>query len=271
MPWRRWSCRLTLCPTSRLAGPIPTPRCSSLCAVPPPSSPHFALTEENEAAVAAICRRLDGLPLAIELAAAHLRLLTPAALLRRLDRRLALLAGGARDLPARQQTLRATLDWSFRLLNGREQRVFARLGVFVNGATLEAIEVVCGTDASEATCSPRLRRCSNRAFSTASADRDGEPRIAMLETIREYALEQLGASGEEAAIRARHAAYYLGLAEAAAPRLRSAEQVRWLDWLEADHDNLRAAGDWLHRARQDRGGAAPGGGAALVLGPARLP
>ena len=107
--------------------------------------PDFTLTAENEAVVAAICRRLDGLPLAIELAATHVRLLSPPALLRRLDRRLGLLTGGPRDLPARQQTLRATLDWSYNLLRAREQRVFARLGVFVGGATLEAIEVVCGT------------------------------------------------------------------------------------------------------------------------------
>ena len=185
---------------------------------------HFVLTEENGAVIAAICRRLDGLPLAIELAAAHLRLLTPAALLRRLDRRLALLTEGARDLPARQQTLRATLDWSFQLLNVRQQRVFARLGVFVRGATLEAIEVVCGADEHGdvlAAVTPLLEQSLlNRAM-----DRDGEPRLAMLETIREYALEQLRTSGEEAAICARHAAYYLGLAEAAVPQLRGAAQV----------------------------------------------
>ncbi len=209
--------------------------------------PHFELTAENEAAVTAICRRLDGLPLAIELAAAHLRLFTPEALRRRLDRRLALHAGSARDLPARQQTLRATLDWSFLLLNRREQRVFVRLGVFVNGATLEAVEVVCGTDEREDVLAA-VSALLEQSLLYRSADRDGEPRIAMLETIREYALEQLGASGEEAAVRARHASYYLRLAEAAVPTLRSAEQVRWLDWLEADHDNLRAAGDWLHRA-----------------------
>ena len=207
--------------------------------------PHFELTAENEAAVAAICRRLDGLPLAIELAAAHLRLLTPAALLRRLDRRLALRAGGARDLPARQQTLRATLDWSFSLLNRREQRVFAGLGVFVNGATLEAIEVICRTAEREDVLTA-LSALLEQSLLYRAADQDGEPRIAMLETIREYALEQIGASGEEAEMRDRHAAYYLGLAEAAVPMLRSAAQVRWLDWLEADHDNLRAAGDWFH-------------------------
>lgn len=211
--------------------------------------PQFMLTEENGAAIAAICRRLDGLPLAIELAATHVRLLTPEALLRRLDRRLGLLAGGARDLPARQQALRATLDWSYRLLSARDQRLFARLGVFVGGATLEAVEVVCGMD-EHGDLLAAVSVLLEQSLLYRAADRDGEPRITMLETIREYALEQLGASGEEAAVRARHAAYYLGLAEAAAPLLRSAEQVRWLDWLEADHDNLRAAGDWLHGARR---------------------
>ena len=209
--------------------------------------PHFVLTEENGAAVAAICRRLDGLPLAIELAAAHVRLLTPAALLRRLDRRLVLLAGGARDLPARQQTLRATLDWSFQLLSTREQRVFARCGVFVGGAALEAVEVVCGTEERGEVVST-VTALLEQSLLHRGSDAHGEPRIAMLETIREYALEQLRASGAEATVRARHAAYYLGLAEASAPKLRGSEQLRWLDWLEADHDNLRAAGEWFHAA-----------------------
>jgi predicted ATPase/DNA-binding CsgD family transcriptional regulator/DNA-binding XRE family transcriptional regulator len=205
--------------------------------------PHFVLTTVNGAAVAAICRRLDGLPLAIELAATRVRLLDPPALLRRLDRRLALLSGGPRDLPARQQTLRATLDWSYHLLGVRERRVFARLGVFVGGATLEAIEVVCGTSERSdvlADVTVLVEQSLIRQF----ADTEGEPRFTMLETIREYALEQLTTRGEEMTIRARHAAYYLELAEAAVPRLRGAEQVRWLDWLEADHDNLRAAFEW---------------------------
>ena len=137
--------------------------------------PHFVLTAENGAAVAAICRRLDGLPLAIELAARRVRLLAPPALLRRLDRRLALLTGGARDLPARQQTLRATLDWSYHLLGVRERRVFARLGVFVGGATLEAIEVVCGTSERSdvlADVTLLVEQSLIRQF----ADAEGEPR-----------------------------------------------------------------------------------------------
>jgi predicted ATPase/DNA-binding CsgD family transcriptional regulator/transcriptional regulator with XRE-family HTH domain len=209
--------------------------------------PHFMLTAENGVAVAAICRRLDGLPLAIELAATRVRLLAPPALLRRLDRRLALLTGGPRDLPARQQTLRATLDWSYHLLDVRQRRVFARLGVFVSGATLEAIEVVCGTSERSdvlAEVTVLVEQSLIRQYADAAAIGYPEPRFNMLETIREYALEQLTASGEEMATRARHAAYYLGLAESAVPRLRGPEQVRWLDWLEADHDNLRAACEW---------------------------
>ncbi len=205
--------------------------------------PDFALTAENGPALAAICRRLDGLPLAIELAATRVRLLSPPALLGRLDRRLALLSDGPRDLPARQQTLRATLDWSYHLLGVRQRRVFARLGVFVGGATLEAIEVVCGTSARSDMLTD-LTVLVEQSLIRQSTDAEGEPRFAMLETIREYALERLAASGEEMTTDARHAAYYLELAEAAVPRLRGPEQVRWLDWLEADHDNLRAAFEW---------------------------
>lgn len=207
------------------------------------AQPSFTLTAENGPAVAAICRRLDGLPLAIELAATCLRVLTPAALRRRLDRRLALLSDGPRDLPARQQTLRATLDWSYRLLGVRAQRVFARLGVFAGGATLDAIEVVCGTE-ERGDVFADVTKLVEHSLVRQFADAEGEPRFAMLETIREYALEQVAASGEETVIRARHAAYYLAFAEAAASHLRGPEQVCWLDWLEADHDNLRAALEW---------------------------
>lgn len=206
--------------------------------------PDFALTAENGAPVAAICRCLDGLPLAIELAASRLRLLPPPALLKRLDRRLALLTAGARDRPARQQTLRATLDWSYGLLGAHARRVFARLGVFVGGVTLDAIEMVCGPFVRSSALAD-VTVLVEQSLLRSVADGTGEPRFAMLETVREYALEQLTASGEARATGARHAAYYLALAEAAVPRLRGPEQVRWLDWLEADHDNLRAAGAWF--------------------------
>jgi predicted ATPase/DNA-binding CsgD family transcriptional regulator/DNA-binding XRE family transcriptional regulator len=205
--------------------------------------PQFALTAENRLAVATICRRLDGLPLAIELAATRVRLLSPAALLRRLGQRLALLTGGAHDLPARQQTLRATLQWSYDLLALRERRLFARLGVLMSGATLEAIEVVCvASERNDVLAS--ITALVEHSLLHQFSDAEGEPRFTMLETIREYALEQLMASGEAATTHARHAGYYLGLAEAAVPQLRGPDQVRWLDWLEADHDNLRAACEW---------------------------
>jgi predicted ATPase/DNA-binding CsgD family transcriptional regulator len=205
--------------------------------------PHFMLTAENGAAVAAICRRLDGLPLAIELAATQVRLLAPPALLRRLDRRLALLTGGSRDRPARQQTLRAALDWSYHLLGTGARRLFARLAVFVGSATPEAIEVVCGPfEHSDVLAALTVLVEQSLIYPVAGGA--GEPRLAMLETIREYALERLAAGGEEPASRTRHAAYYLDLAEATVPRLRGPEQGHWLDWLEAEHDNLRAASEW---------------------------
>lgn len=203
--------------------------------------PQFVLTSENEATVAAICRRLDGLPLAIELAAQGLRTLTPAALLRRLDQHLPIAAEGPRDLPARQQTLHATLDWSRQRLSAPAQRVFAQMGVFVGGATLDAIDAVCDADGDVL---PHVHALVEHSL-IRHEETAGESRYTMLETIRAYALEQLAASGEESIVRARHAAFFLQLAEASVPHLRTAQQVRWLDALEADHDNLRAAGDWL--------------------------
>ncbi|HEU5103873.1 MAG TPA: LuxR C-terminal-related transcriptional regulator [Roseiflexaceae bacterium] len=208
------------------------------------AQPSFALTDENAAAVAAICRRLDGLPLAIELAAPRVRLLAPPAILRRLDRRLALLTGGPRDLPVRQQALRASLDWSYHLLGVHERRLFAHLAVFVGGATLKAIEAVCGTS-ERSDMLTDVTVLVEQSLVGQSVGAEGEPRIAMLETIREYALEQLSDSGEDATIRARHAAYYLELAEDAVPHLRGPEQAEWLDWLETDHENLRAAFEWF--------------------------
>ncbi|HEU5330783.1 MAG TPA: helix-turn-helix domain-containing protein, partial [Thermomicrobiales bacterium] len=179
------------------------------------AQPGFALTTANVAAVVAICRRLDGLPLALELAAPRLQLLSPRALLARLDSRLPLLTGGAADLPARQRTLRATLDWSHALLAPAEQTLFARLAVFAGGASLAAIEAI-GGDAGDApadvlACLEALLRASLLRRTTDDA---GDVRIGMLETIREYAAERLAVSGEEDAIRSQHAAYYLALAEA---------------------------------------------------------
>ncbi len=202
----------------------------------------FALTPATAPAVAEICRRLDGLPLAIELAGARVKVLSPRALLARLDRRLPLLTGGGPDRPPRQQTLRDTIGWSHDLLTPDEHMLFRRLSVFVGGCTLEAAEAVCGAvlDGLASLVDKSLLRQEEQA--------DGEPRFTMLETIREYALEQLEASGEGEAIRGRHAEHFLALAEAAEPKLLGPEQTAWLDRLEREHDNLRAALTWSQTA-----------------------
>jgi len=212
--------------------------------------------------VTEICRRLDGLPLAIELATARIKLFSPQGLLARLDRRLALLTGGPRDLPARQQTLRGTIDWSYNLLEPSEQTLFARLGVFVGGCTAEAAEAVCGNrdlrmedrgwrieDRPSILCPPSsilngLTALLDHSLLRQEVGADGAPRFQMLETIHEYALEQLAASGEQAHIRRKHAEFFLTLAEAAAAALEGAEQGAWLGRLQQEHDNLRAVLSW---------------------------
>ncbi|MFQ5796017.1 MAG: BTAD domain-containing putative transcriptional regulator [Candidatus Bipolaricaulia bacterium] len=209
----------------------------------------FAVTRESAPAIAEICIRLDGLPLAIELAAARITLLSPQAILERLGSRLELLTGGARDLPARQQTLRDTIDWSYDLLDAGEKTLFERLSVFVGGCTLEAAEAVCsGVDdlEQEMDILDGLASLVDKNLLRQEERAEGEPRFLMLETIREYGLERLEASGktEAEAIRCTHADYYLDLAEAAEPRIGwwgGPEQGIWLNWLEVEHDNLRAA------------------------------
>ena len=170
--------------------------------------PAFALTTVTAPAVVAICCRLDGLPLAIELAAARSKVLAPDALLRRLGNRLALLIGGARDLPARQQTIRATITWSYDLLEVAEQQLFARLAVFVGGCTLEAAEAVCGPGRDPHHAPPMLdglQTLLDNHLLHADVGADGETRFRMLETIREFALERLEASGESRVLRRQHA------------------------------------------------------------------
>ena len=207
--------------------------------------PDFHLTDANAPVIAEICARLDGLPLAIELAAARIKLLPPQALLARLEHRLAVLTGGARGLPARQQTLRSTLKWSYELLPSAEQRLFRRLSVFVGGCTLGAVEAVCGEmDAGASEVLDGVASVLDNSLLQQTAQAGDEPRFVMLETIREYGRECLEASGEEEETRRAHASYFLRLAEEAEPQLASAEREQWVHLLESEHDNLRAALSW---------------------------
>jgi predicted ATPase len=214
--------------------------------------PGFAVDAENVVAVAAICRRLDGLPLAIELAAARTRLLTPPQLLRRLESRLATLTGGPRDGPPRQQTLRAAIDWSYDLLAPREQTLLARMAMFRGGAMLDAVEVVCADPDGEGIAAADTFDLVESLAQQSLLEVDEEapvPRVRMLETIREYALERLTHRGERDTVEARHAAYLLDLAERARTELAGPAQADWLDLLALDHDNARAALDYYARCR----------------------
>jgi predicted ATPase/DNA-binding XRE family transcriptional regulator len=205
--------------------------------------PDFALSTDNASAIADICQRLDGLPLAIELAAARVKVLPPAALLARLEPRLPLLAGGGRDLPMRQRTLRDTIAWSYDLLSPEHQVLFRRLAVFAGGCTLDAAEAVAqgGREQGALDGIAALVEQSLLRHATAS---DDEPRYLMLETVREFGLERLAASGEADDARRRHAAWCLMLAEQADPALMGPEQSWWLRRLATEHDNLRAALAW---------------------------
>ena len=212
--------------------------------------PNFAITGENANAIQEICLRLDRLPLAIELAAARIKVLSPAAILDRIQSRLQLLTGGALDLPERQQTLRKTIDWSHGLLNESESKLFRRLAAFAGGWTLEAAEAVCNT--SDDLGVEVLDGMSSLADKNLiqPVDRAGlEPRFAMLETVREYALERLIESSEDWVVRRSHAAYCLVLAEEGNPELSRAERARWVMQCEAEVDNFRYALDWLFQTR----------------------
>jgi len=215
----------------------------------------FAITEENAAVIAAMCHQLDGLPLAIELAAGRIKLFPPQALLSRLTNRLKLLVGGARDLPSRQQTLRGTIAWSNDLLEEPEKRLFGRLAVFVGGCTLAAAEAVCNADGgSEGDILDSVAGLMDKSLLRRETQADGEPRLLMLETIREYALERLAASGEAEVMRRQHATFFLQLAEEADPKVRSAGQATWYRRLEVEHDNLRTALSWtLERKASETG------------------
>ena len=216
--------------------------------------PAFELTDANAATVVRICQRLDGLPLAIELAAARIKLFKPKALLERLDRRLQLLSGGPRDLPERQQTLRDTVAWSHDLLNEAEKALFRRLAVFAGGFALEAADVVCGpaTPADGDVLEILASLVDNSLLVSVAETSSGseEPRFMMLETIRDYAAEQLRSDGEAEDMHRAHALYYLALAEAAQPEASPQMFDEWLAVLEREHDNLRAALRWAIRHRE---------------------
>ena len=221
--------------------------------------PDFALTETNARAVAEICTRLDGLPLSIELAAARSKLLPPQAMLARLGRRLPLLIGGARDLPARQQTLRGAIAWSHDLLDKTEQRLFRRLSVFVGGWTVQAAEAWCNPSADRSIeVLDGIASLLDKSLVRQDVPTDSEPRFGMLETIREYGLDQLEASGEGPEMRDRHLDYYLALAEDADAGLLGPQQVSWCDRLEAEHDNIRAALGWVLTALNENVASTPG-------------
>ncbi len=207
--------------------------------------PSFSLTKDNASAVAEICRRLDGLPLALELAAARIKLLQPQAILTRLDDKLKLLTGGARDLPARHQTLRNTLEWSYDLLNEDEKILYARLSVFVGGFTLEATEAVCNQD-GKLDILESLTSLVNNSLVQQEETADGEPRFGMLETIRAYALERLRESGEMDIVRAGHAGYFgdVIINRIGFLQLFTTNALYWLNWLEREHDNIQATLAW---------------------------
>jgi predicted ATPase/class 3 adenylate cyclase len=211
----------------------------------------FSLTKENAPAVAEICVRLDGLPLAIELAAARIKLLSPQAMCSRLSDPLKFLTGGARNLPERQRTLRGAIAWSHALLNEGEQALFAKLSVFSDGCALEAVEAVCDAkgdlfvDVLEG-----LSSLLDKSLLRQEEGIEGEPRFVMLETIREYARERLELSGEAAEVRRMHAEYFLALAEHDASEQQGPEEAAWLERLDLEHDNLRAALSWTLQAEE---------------------
>ncbi len=208
--------------------------------------PDFEVTEDSLRIVAEICARLDGLPLAIELAAARVKLLSPAAMLTRLESCLQLLTGGARDLPARHQTLRAAMDWSYQLLNPDEQKLFRRLSVFVGGCTLEAVEAVCNTT-EDLALDPLDGMASmvDKSLVQRVEQVEGESRFMMLGTIREYGAAQLAANKEDALTRRAHAAYCLVLAEEGGSEVAGTDKTEWLKQVEVEEDNIRAALEWL--------------------------
>jgi predicted ATPase/class 3 adenylate cyclase len=217
------------------------------------TQPAFRLTDENAAEVVDIVNRLDGLPLAIELAAARVRVLSVEAIRSRLDQRLRLLTSGSRDLPERQQTLRGAIDWSYDLLEVPDRRLFERFSVFAGGAFLTQAEPVCGPERELGTdVLDGLASLADKSLVRGAPTADADPRFTMLATIREYGNEKLADDGDLDSLRRRHAEAFVTLAEVAEPQLTGPSAARWLDRLELDHDNLRAAFDWA-REENDAG------------------
>jgi non-specific serine/threonine protein kinase len=206
--------------------------------------PDFEITGENAPTLGAICQRLDGLPLALELAAARIRILPPAALLARLGGRLKLLTGGASTLPQRQRTLQAAIEWSHDLLSTGERQLFRRLGVFQGGATLEAITAVCGDGGDGDDVLDDVQSLVGKSLLKQRVGRSGEPRFWMLETIHEFSRAKLSAAGEDAALARRHAGYFLCLAEEAHPNVTHEQRFAWVARMDDEHDNIRAALGW---------------------------
>src|SRR5829696_5142297 len=208
------------------------------------ANPTFALTEQNATAVAQVCYQLDGIPLAIELAAARTKVLAVEEVADRLDDCFRLLSAGSRTAMPRQHTLHATMDWSHELLSRKERTLFRRLSVFAGGFSLEAAESVCiGEDVERDEVLGLLSHLVDKSL-VAVWEKDGETRYRLLETVRQYGREKLSESGEEGHLRERHAGYYLALAAKAEPELKGAGQVEWLKRFEWEHDNLRAAISW---------------------------
>jgi predicted ATPase len=207
--------------------------------------PSFALTPDNLRSIAEICVRLDGLPLAIELAAARCKLLPPQALLDRLQSRLSLLTGGARNLPARQQTLRNTLAWSYHLLSEPEQRFFCRLGVLTGSWTIEAASAVALCSAEEGDAFDLLTSLVDKSLVRPQNESSDEPRFLLLETIREYALENLALRGELDEMQHRHALFYIEFVEQAAPHFTCSDQRIWLQRVDREAPNIALAMRWV--------------------------
>ena len=204
----------------------------------------FELTEQNIRSVAAICSRLEGLPLAIELAAARTRVLSPEAILAKLDSRLRFLTGGPRDLPERQRTMQAAIDWSYDLLADDEKSVFRRLSVFAASFSVGAAEVVCTPDSSDIQVIDAIESLLDKSLLLKLDGQGGEHRFAMLDVVREYAEATLESTGEAEDIRQAHAEFFVSLGETAEPFLQAAQSAEWLDRMEDEHENLRAAMQW---------------------------